>query len=279
MFLRGVSCRVPVVNAQSSVVAARPFCTVACRTRRFHKLLPLQASADVEQKTESVRPIENLDSSYCDDFECTSSPAVEQTVRALAKDLEQLKYTAGRFDRDCVYDDGFRQCSGPVGVARQQWVKASVKNPEVSIKHMQMIDKSTAQVDWRLNGELNGKAVDISYTVEVTINVLTGRITALKESWDLTKCDAATALVASGSRVAYAAKKASEDVGDGLKKIGETIDESFSTFDDSNNMTQDPNDPTKYFQEGGNNQDYINFALFVAVMYLVFQGFSLTASL
>ncbi len=33
--------------------------------------------------------VDNLPPSYCDDFSCTSSPAVELTVKALAKDIER----------------------------------------------------------------------------------------------------------------------------------------------------------------------------------------------
>lgn len=35
----------------------------------------------------SLRSIDNLDTDYCDDFVCTSSPAIEQTVRSLAREL------------------------------------------------------------------------------------------------------------------------------------------------------------------------------------------------
>ena len=42
--------------------------------------------------------------SYCDEFECTSSPAVEQTVRALARDLTRLRtWTLSLFAKDVRY--------------------------------------------------------------------------------------------------------------------------------------------------------------------------------
>ena len=50
--------------------------------------------------------IEGLRSDYCDDFVCTSSPAVEQTVRSLARDLVRQKWTPSLFTRDVVYQVG-----------------------------------------------------------------------------------------------------------------------------------------------------------------------------
>lgn len=40
-----------------------------------------------EQKTYADMTIEDLDTNYCDDFVCTSSPAVESTVRSLVSGL------------------------------------------------------------------------------------------------------------------------------------------------------------------------------------------------
>lgn len=42
-----------------------------------------QPSTQQQQKTYADMTIDDLDTSYCDDFVCTSSPAVEQTVRSL----------------------------------------------------------------------------------------------------------------------------------------------------------------------------------------------------
>lgn len=39
----------------------------------------------------ALRSIEGLDTDYCNDFECTSSPAVEQTVRSLARELQRAR--------------------------------------------------------------------------------------------------------------------------------------------------------------------------------------------
>ena len=50
--------------------------------------------------------IEGLTDDYCDDFVCTSSPAVEQTLRSLAKDLVRRRWTPVLFARDVKYRVG-----------------------------------------------------------------------------------------------------------------------------------------------------------------------------
>lgn len=44
-----------------------------------------QSSAAAVQKSVADMTIDDLDTNYCDDFVCTSSPAVEQTVRSLVR--------------------------------------------------------------------------------------------------------------------------------------------------------------------------------------------------
>ena len=43
-----------------------------------------------------------------------------------------------------------------------------------------MLDKGSAQLDWNMQGTLNGNSLDISYTTVIVMNLLTGRIISLK---------------------------------------------------------------------------------------------------
>jgi hypothetical protein len=72
-------------------------CATAETTREAKQQQARQGIDDEELQIEGLR------SDYCDDFVCTSSPAVEQTVRALARDLVRQKWTPGLFTRDVVY--------------------------------------------------------------------------------------------------------------------------------------------------------------------------------
>lgn len=67
-----------------------------------------------------------------DDFECTSSPAVEQTVRALARDLQRGAYGRTGWQPDVTYEDGFRSCKGSDKVGgRPLWVKEVLRDAKV----------------------------------------------------------------------------------------------------------------------------------------------------
>lgn len=73
---------------------------------RGDRVLARAASSEPQQSaTASQQDIEGLRSTYCDDFECTSSPAVEATVRAFSRDLTRANgvYTRSLLFRDVVY--------------------------------------------------------------------------------------------------------------------------------------------------------------------------------
>jgi hypothetical protein len=73
------------------------------RAPRAPRTCTVAAAAD--EPRSSGGSIDNLSTTYCDDFVCTSSPAVEQTVRSLAKDLERCdgKWTTKLFARNVKY--------------------------------------------------------------------------------------------------------------------------------------------------------------------------------
>lgn len=50
---------------------------------------------------------------YCDDFQCESSPAVEQFVRSFARDTQRLRYGRSLFQPDVQYSVGSLQQQAP----------------------------------------------------------------------------------------------------------------------------------------------------------------------
>ena len=85
----------------------------APQARRPPSLVCARASTETVQSTNTQEDdeddedvdiqIEGLTEDYCDDFVCTSSPAVEQTLRSLAKDLVRRKWTPILFAKDVKY--------------------------------------------------------------------------------------------------------------------------------------------------------------------------------
>lgn len=56
-------------------------------------------------KAGSDEPIGGLQTVFCDDFKCDSSPQVERAVRAFAKDVEKAStWTIGTFAEDVKYE-------------------------------------------------------------------------------------------------------------------------------------------------------------------------------
>ena len=78
--------------AAAAAAAASAACAAAaCAPGFIHGLIPCLLPARCPSHTFccSAPPSPGLSTDYCDDFECTSSPAVEASVRTLAKDLQR----------------------------------------------------------------------------------------------------------------------------------------------------------------------------------------------
>ena len=65
-------------------------------------------AADTQQaETDAEIQIEGIDTRYCDDFECTSSPAVERNLRSLSRDITRVsRWTASLFAIKVKYQVG-----------------------------------------------------------------------------------------------------------------------------------------------------------------------------
>ena len=58
----------------------------------------------MKSTSQVVHRAAGLTSDYCDDFVCTSSPAVEQNLRSLSRDLTRLNtWTISLFAKDVQY--------------------------------------------------------------------------------------------------------------------------------------------------------------------------------
>lgn len=230
--------------------------------------------------TSTEKAIEKIDRNYCDDFVCTSSPAVELSVRSFVRDLERSRFTPRLFANDTTYADAFRRFTGNAVYTRPTWVMETIKNPRVTIQKVQMLDKANAQIDWQLTGQMGMAPLDISLTSLIEMNLVTGRILSHKESWDLSRVPTPLRLMISASRASWSAKQAGKDTQEGLSKVADSISSLGSTDEDSNTIYRDPTDPTKFFQQNDSNyNDMLSFAIIMVAMYAVFQGFSAVITL
>jgi len=225
-------------------------------------------------------PLQGLDTNYCDNFQCTSSPAIEGSVRAFARDIVRLRTTASLFNKDIKYSDGCgRSFTGIDKYARTRWYSDNITKPVVVVTQMQMLDKGTAQIDWRITGTLGAMPVDIGVQSRITMNLLTGRIEEHRESWDLSRCSPPAAAMATANRVAWAAKQASADTTESINRSLESL----GSFDEDAGpgYTPNPSDPTRFFQPQQDNQfnDAVMFTALCALLYAIFKAYEQLAQL
>lgn len=213
--------------------------------------------------------IEGLKSDYCDEFVCTSSPAVEQTVRSLARDLVRRSWTPSLFTRDVTYKDAFRRFTGGEKHKRLTHISESVKDAKVLVTRLRMLDKGTALIDWRLRGQLAVFPIDIDFVSTFELDLITGRVRTHESRWDLGRCGLPSRAAWLLSRALWSSQQAAQDARDGgaaaLGKLTASRDE-----DDQRNIYADPTDPTKFFQqEDTGTKDFFSLALIAALLWLV----------
>lgn len=157
-------CPLPVACSQRPVArhtnVVQPFCTATGghKSRRRHYDLRqhfrCQAVSEPQTDSQPEVQIEGIDQTYCDDFVCTSSPAVEQTLRALARDLTRIStWTPSLFSDEVRYkvrtaflvsaqqhnrdqqllfgQDKFRSSEGVEQYKRKPYLAGAVQNPKV----------------------------------------------------------------------------------------------------------------------------------------------------
>ncbi|PNW75685.1 hypothetical protein CHLRE_12g536800v5 [Chlamydomonas reinhardtii] len=259
--------------------SSRSACTVpvralGARPSARRALQPAKAVDSPPGPLDSIatKTIEDLDTDYCDDFVCTSSPAVEQTVRSLARELQRGRYAAATlYQPGVTYSDGFRTFTGVEGYKRQRWVIDNVEKFKTSILRLRMLDKGTSEISWQVDGSLGGQPVSLLFTTTCEHNLVTGRITNHRESWNLSRCSPPAAAMATANRYAWSAKQAVEDAKEGLTKAAEKLGGGGGA--DMNNL---PSDPTRFYQNGGGggqNQDLFAIGFLIALLYLAFKLF------
>uniref|UniRef100_A0A383VL89 Uncharacterized protein n=1 Tax=Tetradesmus obliquus TaxID=3088 RepID=A0A383VL89_TETOB len=277
------------MGAQQLQQAARPLPACCCfssqltgrRSRsangqRHGSTLVVRAAPDTQQqqaKATDNMSIQGLQEDYCNDFECTSSPAVEMTVRQLAKDITKFKFNTNFFQPDATYSDGFWSFSGSGNYRKPSWAREALSKPHATVQKLQMLDSGKAQINWTLNGGLSGMSVAIPITSVFELNLVTGRVTSHTESWDLSGLATPAAAAAMGSRVIWSAKAASKAASDNISsKVNESL--SSLTSMDEDEYYMNPNDPTRFFQKNDNGMnDVIMLGLGVSALYLVFKVF------
>jgi hypothetical protein len=241
------------------------------KCRRAQRTAAVQTEANTD--TEEEYQIEGVDRNYCDDFVCNSSPAVEQNLRALARDLTRLNtWTLSLFSTDVRYKDKYLSFSGTAPYMRRSYFATAVKDAKVLVTKLRMLNKDTGEIQYRLRGSIWGLPVDIDFWSDFELNLLTGRVLRHEERWDLQRCSLPAKLAFSITRTLWSGQQRSEDVKDGGKKVLQSLS---SIDEDDGKFSANPTDPTRFFQQQDNKfNDSVQIALIMAVLYFIFQAYA-----
>lgn len=217
--------------------------------------------------------ISGLQTVYCDDFQCDSSPQVERAVRAFAKDIERCKsWTITIFAENVKYSE-----SGTVGVHGKDfyreltWNQDNIEGYSTKILAMKMLDNERAVIRWSFAGS-KGLFGNLSGEVNSTIslNVLTGRV---EEHSDVVSLggNPLAQLWYKVTKLAWGSKLKAKQVGGQVDKALDRL----SMDDQQDPYYQDPTDPTRFSQSQDTGfADGVQWAIFLAIMWTMWQAYS-----
>ena len=244
--------------------------------------LHVQALKSFDPETATIEGLTPL-AEICDAFVCKSSPAVEGSLRQIAADvcaLREDKRSTAPYAPDVRFDDGARVFQGVQGFETHTFVRDVVGNAAAAVTRMAMEDGETGVVEWRLVGDAPGGAVDVSVRATLTMNLITGRVVKQEERWDFSKCGGSAGTFLRAARLAAAAPKNAADAAAAAARRLDDLLASVNLGKEDEEVFVDPNDPMKFFTESNKPEDdYLNYALFVAALWLVFEGLKATQTL
>ncbi len=264
----------PAAKQANSCVLVR--IGVKCTLRR--RLVPAtHAGNNVDDMN-----VDNLPS-YCSDFVCTSSPAVELTVKAVAKDIERGNgvWTTSLLSKNIEYRDAYCSTKG-IDSFKVDFIPTFCRATSVKVNRLYMVDAAPSRqaiIEYTVEGKLNpdkdsGTAVTVDMKTALTLNLLTGQVEIREDSWSVRSLMSKPAWNA--TRLAWAGVQKSREA---RKKGSELIEKSVSSvlgsLDEEDSFQADPNDPMKFFQQNdGFKQDAVSFSIFLLVLYIVVQGYT-----
>ncbi|KAI8100942.1 hypothetical protein M9434_005326 [Picochlorum sp. BPE23] len=233
--------------------------------------------------------VENVDRSYCDDFVCTSSPSVELTVKALAKDIERGNgvWTKSLMAKGVEYKDAWCSTNGVADFQVDFIPKYCTPTEDVRVTRMRMVDQATASIEWSVVGTikgigpLSGTPVAVDMTTTIEMNLLTGQIEKREDTWKMASRSSlqgrlawnlARAVWGSVVRSRMARKTSANLIEKSIDSVMGSVD------DDEDAMSSyqaDPMDPMKFFQQNDSfKDDAIALCIFLLVMYIIITGYS-----
>eukprot|EP00793_Prasinoderma_coloniale_P001013 PRCOL_00007103-RA len=213
------------------------------------------------------------DTTVCDDFECTSSPAVGVAIKAIAQQVDGpvregcsgAAWAAGieLVDKGAA---GARICTRERVDKYEPLKEALAEGATGEVLSMDMDGMDTLLLRWRLRGTPQLAAlgdIDAVVTWKVTFNLISGRATQLEISYDYGETPKPAALYFTAQRTLAAAPLRGDPSEDASKE-------------EDSGINVNPADPGRWMQQQNQEDQFqkeaIDLALALAVLYALVQA-------
>lgn len=220
----------------------------------------------------------------CDSFVCKSSPAVENTLRTLARDTAAARGTNRAktpYAPEVTYDDGCLRFTGSEKYEKYcSYVQNNLRDVKARVTSISMAEGSLdeATLTWELDARNDIGRVGVDVEATYKMNLITGRVLEHRERWNVnpSRTEAQAGALLESTRKAHALPLNAMEMGDGIQKQIKEFTKSFSQGDENGGADYyvDPNDPMKFFQqEDTSKTDLLQMALAASVIFLVTKVF------
>ena len=208
------------------------------------------------------------DTTVCDDFVCTSSPAVGVSITSIAKQVDgpvRDAATGVAWAAAMVVKDGgaFAEVEGE-GTGKYAPVSELLEGAKGEVLSMDMADNKTLLLRWRLRAGSAAGEIDADVLWKVEFNLISGRAIKLEVEYDTARTSPPAAAVFALRRALVALSlRGKGEAG----KAGDSSDVDIS---------QVGSDPGRFFQQQSQEDQFqkeaVDFALALAVLYALVTG-------
>merc|ERR1711907_176012 len=211
----------------------------------------------------------------CNDFVCVSSPAVERTIRQFVSDVEKQKdgVNTQMFAEGVEYsDDAFMSFRGREGFdgfrpSYVHGVEEGRGRAEGVVNKLEMNGTDSVRVEWKTKAQADvGGSIIVNFKTDVSLNLISGRITKMRLTWDTNGSDGLAAFGFNLRRRADSVSLRATRTAEWLQSI---VDGDGGQ-NQPGNLSVDPRDPNKFFQQEDTNfQDAVFFCIGITLMYIL----------
>lgn len=263
---RAIAIELPPPSSKPRPCRGRGWAEV-CKQRGSRGIVVARRSAP-DQSSVGIS-IENLTEDYCDDFVCTSSPAVETSVRQLAKGIcTTARWPPRNFAPKVTFSDGIRRFQGNDKYDRMTFLRDYFLSVKIGVDKMEMLDLDTAVIEWSLTGEHSLGTVNLECSSEFSLNVISGRVEDHKESWRVV--GASPAAIAFG--LTSLRWRVQQNASDAIEKIKDFTERKSSELESPEEYFVDPTDPKRFIQNNDTTfDDALQLGIVLSLLYCCVQ--------